>query len=235
GRFTVVVRAAPVNGVVELPPPVTVTWYVAPAGHVPCVHETPYGIVGPAPPLMADFATKWVWTGPGVPVTGDPEMTAAIWLWVSAVSNTRNRDIDPLKNASASSFVPVPPGACPRRCLAPTTRFSSMPVMVAPVFSVPVWAMLLRAGEDDRRVPLRVGRGGRVPDRLGAGGPHPAGAVVPVSRPIRHGRSGDVAEVEIDDVAGRERGRGGACRLRLRRAGRHDQPQTGSDQRGDSS
>jgi hypothetical protein len=35
----VVLRAVPANGTVELPPVVTVTVYVEPAGHVPCAHE----------------------------------------------------------------------------------------------------------------------------------------------------------------------------------------------------
>ena len=93
--------------------------------------------------LRTDFWMRCAWTAPGLAPGTEPEIAEAIWLCVSAVSYTRNRDIVPLKNASASSFVPVPPGACPFRCLAPTTRFSSIPVIVAPVLSVPVRATLL--------------------------------------------------------------------------------------------
>jgi hypothetical protein len=95
------------------------------------------------PQLIEDFWTNCSPAGPGVPRGAVPAISAAIWLCVSAVSKTRNRDIEPLKNASRISFDPVPPRPWPLRCLAPTTRFSSMPVMAAPVLSVPVWATLL--------------------------------------------------------------------------------------------
>ena len=59
------------------------------------------------PLLKAEFRMNGAFTGPGLPLGTEPEITEAMSLCVSAVLYTMNRDTVPLKKPSAIS-PPVP-------------------------------------------------------------------------------------------------------------------------------
>jgi hypothetical protein len=117
-RFRVALSVVPVCARGGPPPAVAVAVEVEPVGHVPCVQETLEATVAAEPLLIADFPDEMRGDAAGLPGrAGAADHQGDLALGQRGVVDMK-RDIVPLKNASASSFVPLPPGACPLRCLA---------------------------------------------------------------------------------------------------------------------